>query len=146
MVVHVFDRWDFILCTVSPIKMTTLLQDHNENTVKPACFMFFMKARPVYEISQQYQPTKLTCLTNVTMKSSYWRQNTMSSKRKDSYGILLLHLATSGHSFTLLTSNVSIFLVCHCWYFKWHHVMWVFNTYLKNSFNGFCCWCNQKHV
>lgn len=35
--------------------MTTLLQDHNENTVKPACFMFFMKARPVYEISQQYQ-------------------------------------------------------------------------------------------
>lgn len=97
LVVHVFDRWDFILCTVSPIKMTTLLQDHNENTVKPACFMFFMKARPVYEISQQYQPTKLTCLTNVTMKSSYRKQNTMSSKRKDSYGILLLHLATSGH-------------------------------------------------
>lgn len=52
-------------CTVSPIKMTTLLQDHNENTVKPACFMFFMKVRPVYEISQQYQPTKLPCLTNV---------------------------------------------------------------------------------
>lgn len=141
MVVHEFDRWDFILCTVTPIKMTTLLQDHNENTVKPACFMFFMKARPVYEISQQYQPTKLTCLTNVTMKSSYRKQNTMSSKRKDSYGILF-HLATSGHSFTLLTSNVSIFLVCHCLYFLWHHVMWA----LLISFNGFCCWCNQKHV
>lgn len=79
-------------CTVSPIKMTTLLQGHNENTVKPACFMFFMKARPVYEISQQYQPTKLTCLTNVTMKSSYRRQNTIIVLREEG---LLWHSSSS---------------------------------------------------
>lgn len=54
--------------------------------------MFFMKAGPVYEISQQYQPTKLTCLTNVTMKSSYRRQNTINVLQEEG---LLWHSSSS---------------------------------------------------